>query len=240
MRAFFAGEIQRLAAHYDHHLALHIQAVEIAVFQQWGIDPVTGEDHARLHLRPGVRQAGAAIEFVDIAERAGFVLPDQFQRGRAVIQPGAAQRHRLQIAAVGSGRLQPHLAELAGDIGCRDIVALGPGLAAAQQVVGEEGDVGFQPALQQRVAVIVGESWEGVQAKHGEQDLRGSHLRFLQGVKGDRGYHPGGFRSPYQRSRIIQVLQPEWPVSPSGVLMISKPCCRYRWRAAVMLPSVSR
>jgi len=113
-------------------------------------DAVAGEHQRGGHCVHRSLHAGADVELVDEAEFAHPAGVLVAHGGRTVLQPGAAQRHRLEVA-VGARRRETELAELAGDVARRDLVARGAGLAAAQQVVGEKGDVRLEARFEQRV-----------------------------------------------------------------------------------------
>ena len=59
---------------------------------------------------------------------------------------GLQQRHLLEIAAVVAGRRQADRAEALGDVQRGEVEAAGAGFAAFEQVVGEEAQVGLDPA----------------------------------------------------------------------------------------------
>jgi hypothetical protein len=129
------------AAQQDDDLALHVQAgvVVAAAFRR--DDAVADEDQRRGDR--GLRLAGLGRRKVVLAEHQGARLAigagvgDAALVGRAVGRQG----HLLQVGAVVAGRLDVHQRVLRSHVLGGDVVAARAGLAAFQQVVGQEAHV---------------------------------------------------------------------------------------------------
>jgi hypothetical protein len=129
------------AAQHDDDLALHVQARVVVAAAFGGDDAVADEDQRRGDR--GLGLAGLGRGQVVLAEGQGARLAvgagvgDAALVGRAVGRQG----HLLQVGAVVAGRLDAHQRILRGHVVGGDVVAARAGLAAFQQVVGQEAHV---------------------------------------------------------------------------------------------------
>ncbi len=128
-------------AHQSDNLPLHVHPGIIIVPQLRRRDPEADEDHRGGDARslPGVvRQDNDLLVRLQLFLLA---VPEQANGALAGHCLGMQQRHRLEVTAVGTRRLQPQRRELRRQVGRRQVVASRARSPPFQQVIGQEADV---------------------------------------------------------------------------------------------------
>ena len=127
------------AAQRDHDLAAHVEAAIIVIAVARHVEPVADEDERRRQRQR--RRIGARPH-----DHLAAMGEASARRSEASLLP-AGRSGRTRPAGTNCRRragLQAERRELGGDVARRDVVAAAAGVAALEQVVGEEGDMGAE------------------------------------------------------------------------------------------------
>ena len=126
------------AAEHDDDLAAHVEPAIIVEAVRWHVEPVAGEDHRRLERQR--RRVGACPHRDVMPLREGAAGDGQRRRAGQPDRTNSTGWNQPPSVA----RAQAERLELGGDVARGDFVAARPGLAAFEQIVGEEGDMGAE------------------------------------------------------------------------------------------------
>ena len=146
MRAFLAWQTFGIATQGDDDLALHIQPGIVVEPEALIFQAIADEDQRRAHVQSGfggihadqhVAGMGEALVAGRAAdgERRGGLCPFRLLEGDA-LEPASS----LSIGVAGG--LEAQAIKLAGDIAGGDLMPLTAGIAALEQIVGQEFDMG--------------------------------------------------------------------------------------------------